>query len=262
VPPYQQDFDAGGPKGVDDFKVWVDGRSVAYQVDSKAILNGVDYSGLLRKLGVDVASFGQFTDTDSKRGPYSPEIEKLPRSQRDELARIGLVRREDGFPEWSAVKMYHWQQVFPAGKTLHVRHEYTPIAGFALLAPEVTFPIPKAERTAEFATAIRESCIDAPLQKTLTLSARNGSQSGGYIETIWIDYILTTANTWKTPIKNFELIVERPKPTGKWYAPVRRWLVSLCWDGPMGQLDADHFVARAANFVPKKELHVAFFGVN
>lgn len=263
VPPYDRHFlDAGFPKGVDDFRVWVDGRAKTYQVDVKAMLNGIDYSRLLQQLGVDVAYLGHFTDDDPKHDPYSPDIEKLTRSQREELKRLGLIRSDNGFMGWTVVKIYHWRQTFPARKALHIRHEYAPIIGFEPLAPEVTVPVPRRVRTQEFAAAIRDSCIDQALQNTLTLAARKDKESGGYIETFWIDYILTTANTWKTPIKTFELIVERPKPSGRWYAPRRRWLSSLCWEGPVEQLDAGHFVARASNFVPKRELHITFFGVN
>jgi hypothetical protein len=62
------------------------------------------------------------------------------------------------------------------------------------------------------------------------------------------------------PIKDFELIVERPRPQSGIFK-AGPWFVSFCWDGPVKRLDADHFVARSINFVPKRELHVAFFGV-
>jgi hypothetical protein len=81
-----------------------------------------------------------------------------------------------------------------------------------------------------------------------------------YVEAAWVDYVLTTANTWKTPIKDFELIVERPK-NPKAFAQ-ERWMVCFCWDGPVKLLDADHFAAWSTNFVPKRELHVAFFGID
>jgi hypothetical protein len=80
------------------------------------------------------------------------------------------------------------------------------------------------------------------------------------VSTAWVDYVLTTANTWKTPIKIFELIVERPKRPQTFAA--HNWLVSFCWNGPVKQLDADHFSARATNFVPKRELHITFFGMD
>ena len=71
----------------------------------------------------------------------------------------------------------------------------------------------------------------------------------------WVDYILTTANTWKTPIKQFELVVERAKPD----TSAKYYYVSFCWDSQILQPDPDHFVARATNFVPKRELSIAFF---
>jgi hypothetical protein len=261
VPPYDRTFlDAGYPRELDDFRVWIDGRETKYQIDAKAMLNGVDYSGLLHKLGVDVTSLGHFTEDDPKRhGPHSPDVERLPRSQREELKRLGLIRSDNGFMGWNVVKTYHWPQTFPAHKIVQVRHVYAPILGFEYLVPEVTAPVPRQERTQQFATAIRDSCIDAALQSTLTAAARGRKEEAGFLQTAWVDYILTTANSWKMPIKSFELIVERPKREPSFAAD--HWFVSFCWDGSVERLDADHFSAKAINFVPKRELHIAFFGV-
>ena len=261
VPPYDEQFEtASFPKRLDDFRVWVDGHEVRYQTDVKAMLNGVDHSALLQKLGVDVASLGHWT-SDQRSEPYSPDVEKLSRSQRDELKRLGLISSHNGFMAWTVVKTYHWPQTFQAHKILQARHVYAPILGFGPLQPEVVFPVPRPERTPEFAKAVRDSCMDEVLQKTLTAAARKEKkQEGGYIGSESVDYILTTANTWRTPIKDFELIVERPTP--KSATPgASHWSVSFCWDGPVKRLDADHFVARLINFVPKRELHVAYFAV-
>jgi len=38
--------------------------------------------------------------------------------------------------------------------------------------------------------------------------------------------------------------------------------VSFCWDGEVTKSDSDHFVAKATNFIPKKELRIGFFHVN
>jgi hypothetical protein len=83
----------------------------------------------------------------------------------------------------------------------------------------------------------------------------------------YVDFILTTANTWKTPIEDFTLIVERPpanKSSVSKATPANRWdsaLVSFCWDGPVEKTDATHFAAHLTNFVPKKELRVGFLSV-
>jgi len=257
VPPYDKHFlDASLPKGLDDFRVWVDGREMKYQTDVKAMVNGVDYSGLLRKLGVDVASLGHFDFKKGRADPYSPDVEKLSQSQRDELKRLGLIRSDNAFMGWTVIKTYHWTQTFQAHKILHVRHEYAPIVGFELLFPEDV-----QERTSQFVAAIHGSCIDDTLQKILTANSRKEQKEDvSFIRNTWVDYILTTANTWKTPIKDFELIVERPKPKSGIFG-ASQWFVSFCWDGPVKRLDADHFLAHSVNFVPKRELHVAFFGV-
>jgi hypothetical protein len=66
-----------------------------------------------------------------------------------------------------------------------------------------------------------------------------------------VSYILTTANTWKTPIGEFELVVERPEGHA----------VSFCWDGKVEKVGPTTFSARATDFVPSRELSVYFFTV-
>jgi hypothetical protein len=256
APPYQEHYlDESFGKKLDDFRVWVDGHETKYQTDVRAMVNGVDYSALLQKLGVDVASLGHFGFTDDRNDPFSPDVERLSQSQHDELKQLGLIRSDNGFMGWTVVKTYHWPQTFPAHKILHVRHEYVPILGYTGLQPEVVFPVRRQERTPEFAAAIRDSCIDPSLQQALTTAARNEKkETGAYIKSKWVDYILTTANSWKTPIKDFELIIERPRPG--------QWFVSFCWDGPVKRLDPDHFIAHSIDFVPTRELHVTFFNID
>lgn len=236
----KQFFTAGWPRGVGSFHVWVENRELKYEIDAKAMLGGKDYADLLGRLKVDIASFGHF-------GATPDDIGRLPKSQQDELTRAGLY---DGIPEWSAVITYHWKQTFPAHKVLHIRHEYEPAAGLEYLDvkrlkgvdPDLDAPLASV-------------CLDPPLRNRLIAAAPNNQ---GFVEGIinasWVDYILTTANTWKTPIKQFELIIERPKPKGG-----EHWFVSLCWDGKVESQGPDTFVAKAANFIPTRELRVMFF---
>lgn len=257
VPPYDEKYlSVSVNERLDDFRVWVDGQETKYQIETKAMLNGVDYTALLQKLEVDVASLGHFDDTQTF---HSPDVEKLSASERDELKRVGLIR-DNGFMGWSAVKTYHWSQTFAAHKVLHVRHEYAPELGFTQIQPEIRYPVIRQEMTPEFKTASRDSCMDASLQRTLIAAARKEEKgANGYIASSWVDYILSTANTWKTPIKDFELTVERPKPE---QPGPGHWFVTFCWDGDVRRLGTDHFSAHVSNFVPTRELHVVFFGVD
>lgn len=64
----------------------------------------------------------------------------------------------------------------------------------------------------------------------------------------WVKYILTTANTWKGPIGDFELTVERDPGE----------LLTFCWDGPVSKVGPHRFRARAMDFRPTKELTLYF----
>lgn len=71
----------------------------------------------------------------------------------------------------------------------------------------------------------------------------------------WIKYILTTANTWKTPIDDFILRIEPDKDKNSGKATDMK----LCWDGPDLYNDKGEIKIHLKNFVPQKELTVLFF---
>ena len=167
------------------------------------MLRGVDYSVRLRQLGIDIVSLGHFDEVSPSKGSFSQDFDKLPKQQQTELRRVGLF--DENFPRWTVVITHHWQQTFPAHKILQVRHEYAPVVG-----EEVTVLDDLINKKAEkrHLVTFAQSCINPPLQKTIAASMQKADSS--WVK--WVDYILTTANTWKKPIKQFELIVERPKP--------------------------------------------------
>ena len=220
--------------------VWVEGKELAYETEARATNgNGVDQSDLLRRLSIDIASYGHFDQQPD--GKISGDADKLSTAQREELTRAGLLE-SGNFPTWTVFKTYHWRQAFPAHKILHVKHEYAPASGLLYLSA------PDFQKRALF-----DSCVDPGLRKLLIEAApRNRGFTEGAIDSLWVDYILTTANTWKTPIKDFELVIEKSSPQD---------YVSFCWDGKVQQLDDRRLVARVRNFVPKRELKVTFFQV-
>jgi hypothetical protein len=244
---------------LDGWRVWVEGKELKYQTEVKATVDpspavlgspdGVDQAPLLRRMSVDIESLGHFHLEDD--GRRSGDFQKLPAAQQEELTRAGLF--VDGFPVWTVRKTYHWQQRFPAYRILHVKHEYAPELGLKYLTVDGL----QDDGIGQHAT-LSDSCVDPSLRSKLLAAAPNdnGFGGGGFIPTTWVDYILTTANTWRTPIKDFELVVERPKPERQ-----LSLYVSFCWDGKVEQRGPDTFVARVANFVPKRELRVMFFQV-
>ncbi len=155
------------------------------------------------------------------------------------------------YANWTVHKRYYWSQTFPAHATIQIRHEYTPVVGYSQVYPDILDPaalhnVHDASQRAEilFSRSEFTSLCPSPAAVEKLRHAK------GIIEPVWVDFILTTANTWKRPIEDFTLIVERTDPKDT---------VSFCWNGPVEKLDANHFQAHATNLIPTKELHIGFY---
>jgi len=87
----------------------------------------------------------------------------------------------------------------------------------------------------------------------------SGPGYGQYAHPHWVDFILTSANTWKQPIEDFTLPVERGKPDEE----NTQTFVSFCspQNANVEKLDADHLQVHLTNFVPASELRIGFFDV-
>lgn len=178
------------------------------------------------------------------------KITKLSKRQRDQLFRLGLISGPDdsppGEPVWNDVKTYYWMQTFPPHKVLHVRHEYTPSVGFEEIPPRDLDP--KKPHASDIRGQIENACVDPSLQKELTDQATKNYKAceETLLGVAWVDTILTTANSQKTPIKDFTLIIGRRRDSQHDSGAGMQY-VSLCWDGPVKKLNADHFLACARN---------------
>jgi hypothetical protein len=264
IPTYALTFSAGGIRRFNDFKVWVEGKELKYEIDAKAKLKGRDYTGTLQRFKVDVASLGHYNDSQD----FSADFRKLTPGQKQTLMDHGLFDPEDHSPQWSVEKIYHWRQIFPAHKLVHVRHDYEPGVGFRYV--ETSFlnrtarnaEVQRIKSTreqdthgiAELASVIDSTCMDHSLEESL-IREGNGATAvdKGLIRMMWVDYILTTANNWKMPIGQFELVVE---------GNLQVLRTSLCWDEKLQREDATHLSTVVKNFVPRKELRIGFFWVN
>jgi len=279
VPSYENGFpeeDIAG-QSFQDFRLWVNGKPVNYQSQATATLKGKDVTGILSANHIDIATFGHFVEvegSDHASQPVSRDLSRLPMQNRDNLVSAGLFNGDgpddDQEGLWTVHLQYHWTQTFPAHSIIHIRHEYSPSIGFfpislgaIELALQPTYPVrrPISEYSAEL-TQIRGFCPDEPfLLGAKSMAVANypsGDEDSGAAELSWVDFILTTANTWHRPIEDFTLILERPQPEqgGK-------TLVSFCSpaNGKVEKLDADHFQVHLTKFVPTSELHIGFFEI-
>jgi hypothetical protein len=255
IPPYSFNYSAASPQlaGFNDFKLWIDGNPANFATQERAFIGKQDVTALLRDSHIDAASFGRYHD--SKNGPVFPDVERLNKLNRARLIALNALDKVGDVPRWSVEKHYHWTQTFPAHSTVHIRHEYTPVIG---ATNSVSYGLLQAKEDPDSAKELATLCIDPSLRSKLLGGLEDKNT---IIPFFYVDFILTTANTWKTPIEDFTLIVERSHTSEDKLVASQEPFVSFCWDGPVTKIDADHFTAHVNNLVPTKELRIGFIEV-
>jgi len=273
VPPYGY-----GPESPDisdasfsGFQLLVDGKTVDYQAEAKATLNGKDVTAILTADKIDIASFGHLKETDGNNPAiHTPDVERLPKAEQQRLVKLGLFDAEDGWGLWSVQLKYHWTQTFPAHSTVHIQHQYTPVEGSELMLLDTLKNVSGHMQPTGDADTVKYDLEDmqrlealCPDPSFVTGMIRQMDSSlpgfGQYAHPHWVDFILTSANTWKQPIEDFTLIVKRGKPEEE----NTKAAVSFCppQNAPVEKLDADTFQVHLTNFVPQAELRIGYFDV-
>jgi hypothetical protein len=248
VPEYQYAFDAlEGPFDLGGFRAWVDGAEVKVAKEVRALADGKDHAPALRQLGIDVERHGNYQPDDFEAPGRPNQIRALPPASVDRLVALGLLepeKPERGWPRWTVAITWHWTQTFPAGRPLRVRHEYQPAVGYRGFS---------VSGLARFGAEFPDACADdaalgAAARKVAAAKPPRERPDQRWFRVEWVSYILTTAKSWKTPIREFQLIVERPADA----------IVTFCWDGPVERVGKTRFRATASDFVPTRELAVYF----
>ena len=278
VPPYRNEFPNGDISGqsFQDFKLWVDGKPKHYESEVKATLNGRDVTGILEENHIDIRTFGHFDDTTRDAHHVMqilvPDFTRLPKAAQSKLFKEGLFedQGEMALSLYAVHLQYHWTQTFPAHAMVHVRHEYTPVEGWVDYMPvgalQLALTPGSAQKDAKEwrdsgAENISSFCPEPQLLRGMIRRVsedKNDLEDYKSFPTHWVDFILTSANTWQRPIEDFTLIVERPQPESD-----KKTLISFCSPagGKVEKLDADHFQVHLTHFVPASELHIGFFEV-
>lgn len=215
-----------------DFKVEVNGKEQKYSERTRALLGEKDYTSLLTSLKISIRDFGNnntfsVSNADKKR-----------------LIGLGLISDDPAtgeLPEWAVETIYYWTQSFPANSTTRIKHTYEPIPSFSI---HYVSPGQGVKELSDSLCVNQEELISwikksnqgiFPLNERFTVNT--------------IDYILTTANHWKRPIKEFHLVIAD-----------KAWLASSCFEKNKLKRINEHSVEITINdFVPKAEIEVFFF---
>lgn len=219
--------DPGGKRDFSNFKVWINDVPISVKKEIRAFVKDREVTEDLRNAKISIENFGNY-DVDAPKNPF----ESLKPEVRAKLVKVGALRTKDYWPQWEVHIKYHWHQEFPPGTIVRIKHEYKPVAGFG------------GADIKDFKKYFKDTCID-----NQTFTELKKREKDKYFNIEWVSYILTTANTWKTPLEDFELIVEGKKGD----------LISFCWDGPVEKIGPEKFRAQVKDFVPKKDLKVYFY---
>lgn len=229
-----------------DFRVTVDGQRVRPVLEQKAVTeDGTDVTAVLSKAGLPV---------NSKLPGWEEKARALPdevwqRLVTDELFDVEVDdpsdRSAEFSPTWNLRATFHWEQAFPAGKTITVDHRYKPIVGgVSIFADEGQF------------NDYKDYCLDAQgkagvrrLLKQAGVAARKDPELVSGISPTEVSYVLTTGANWKGPIEDFHLTIDKEKPKA---------ILSLCMDG-LKKTGPTTFELKQANFTPKEDIRFVVF---
>lgn len=221
----------------------VNGKPVRATLERKAMVRGIDHSNLLTQLGIPIAPENIAAATAA--------MDRLPKMTRQRLVRAGLADEEiwdEGrgmkkhlVPLWTVKDIWWWNQAFPAGLGVEVRHSYVPGVGGSVESP---FRYGSYRGTQDAREARERYCVtDAFIAGIDRASARN-PQMG--LRDYRIDYVLTTGANWRSPIGNFRLVVDKGQPAN---------LLSFC-GSPVRQTSATRYEVRLKNWRPTRDLHL------
>jgi hypothetical protein len=230
-----------------DFKVEVNGAQLKYDVSTRALVNGKDVTDILNSLNFAINVFG-----------FPSNFDSLNKAKIQELIDLGIIERDlesEAFtgktpiyaPAWSVATTYYWKQVFPAKSSISTKIQYTPNPSETNHADNDREFINRRKLANPYKAALSDLlCLNDDLKKWDT--ARDTK-----LEAFIVDYILTTANHWKRPIKEFNLVIES-EPATRLHERA-----STCFEsGKLKKISETRYQITINDFVPKEELSVFF----
>lgn len=217
-----------------DFQVLVDGKSVVPQVETRAFVDNTEITADLRSMKVPASPLDE-SITAAFRKAAPPQQARFEKN-----GWIDCKLTNDGkcWPMWEVRVQFYWTQRFPARSAVEVRHTYQPIVGGSYITPGN-----------DGASKLKPYCGGADalglIRKVKALHPAKNDESPALFERR-IQYILTTANNWSGPIRNFRLSVIPDAPDD---------IVATCLPGLTPVAPARYEFVRS-NFHPDRELEL------
>ncbi len=241
--------DSAGPDGtrenqrpLNSFQVFVNGALVPVQKNRVFLINNIDVTDKLRKIGLSDnqifdPKFSCFNDYNANANCRLTLTEK----------QNSAIKNMNTGGNWQIKETAYWEQIFPAGKGIEVVHEYKPFVG----ARQNYMSIINLNIPGE---ASADVCLDdktlGAIKDKVDIAKNDGGDSS--VDLQEVEYILGTGRNWKGPIKNFKLIVKKESPED---------IVSLCFPGKPLKTSPTTIEFSLSDFVPQDKLIVFFYHV-
>lgn len=209
------------------FTVSVNGAPITPQVYSRVSALGVDRTDAIRAAGLPLnpAAF------------MGAILNALPPETIEELHRLGLLVVENWGvqPVWRLETSFYWEMTFPPGEEVVVEHSYRPVVGYGFFG---TYQL-------DDPGYLERYCMD----DSFIAGARRmlgNEEEFPIIDERRIEYLLTPAANWATPIGTFHLTVDKGDPNA---------IVSFCGTG-VTRTSPTTFELTETDYYPTRELDI------
>ena len=211
---------------IKDFKLWADGKPIKTKRQLVILLNNqTDITNEVAGLGWSESELITYIDNRYELNNQPPKGNKpLPAAWFDQR----------GEPLFTLNEYFIWQQMFGAGKTVKIKHTYSPSLTTGV-------PMPATNLIKDYAKA---TCLDKSTQHNMFKREKEYGLRWANVR-----YILLTGNNWQGAIKDFNLSIEKQYPEE---------MVSLCFDGELKKVSPTTFSFNQKNFKPKQNLNILF----
>lgn len=218
-----------------DFSVTVDGAPVTPQLEQRAFFKGADVTDEVTRLKLPMTMF---------EPDYYEKLMAVAKPDRRALEAKELALFEDeyesAYPQWLTQTRFHWTQTFPPGRPVVVEHTYKPVVGRFAVDYVIDSQYEDDPRQPE------RFCLDTATEKAIRdrKAAESTAEQPAYLDSEWVQYILTTANNWRGPIGKFHLTIDKGAPDA---------IVATCVEG-LKETGPTTLEFEATDFAPQRDI--------
>lgn len=238
------DIPSSDPLNYIAFKVSAGGVAIKPSMEVRSFFGGAEITNELRTFHLPLSVLDP---------NVTAAVNKLAPTDRAHILKQGwvdcsLTRDHKCWPYWQSRMQYYWTQHFPAGGSIEVTHTYHPVVGGGTMYSgedgrrEVELSSQYLSRYCPSAESLDR--LASKLQ--LPPGRKYSSLDRGAIAEREIEYILTTANTWSGPIRNFHLSVVSDSAED---------IVAACMPD-LKRTAPTRYEIHLSNFRPSKEIEI------